>query len=173
MTVLCHDKKRKQGDSMRLLIKEKIFTWADEFTVTDEAGNDRYTVKGELFSWGKKLHVFDMLGREVAYIEQKLFSFLPRYRVYVGEEQIGEVVREFTFFRPKYRVEGLGWSVEGEYWQHEYTVYRNGFPVVEISKEWFTWGDCYTLDIRDGADEIHALALVLAIDCAVESDRNN
>lgn len=155
---------------MRLLIQEKAFTWADRFNVTDEAGNDRYSVEGQLFSWGKKLHVFDMTGREVAYIEQKVMSFMPRYRVYVGETLIGEVVREFSFFRPKYSVLGAGWDVEGEYWEHNYTVTKNGRPIVSIDKEWFTWGDCYTLDIADPADEIYALALVLAIDCAMEAD---
>lgn len=155
---------------MRLLIQEKIFTWADKFHVTDEYGAARYVVEGELFSWGKKLHVSDMNGREVAYIEQKLLSFTPRYRVFVGETLVGEVVREFSFFRPRYTVEGPGWDVEGEFWEHDYTVTRNGQPVVSISKEWFTWGDCYTLDIADPADEIHGLALVLAIDCAMEAN---
>lgn len=155
---------------MRLLIQEKVFSWADQFTVTDDAGNPRYKVEGQLFSWGKKLHVYDMAGREAAYIEQKVMSFMPRYRVYVGENLIGEVVREFSFFRPKYSVLGAGWDVEGEFWEHSYTVTQNGRLVVSIDKEWFTWGDCYVLDIENPADEIHALALVLAIDCAMEAD---
>jgi uncharacterized protein YxjI len=62
--------------------------------------------------------------------------------------------------------------VEGEFWEHDYTVYRHGEPIVSIRKEWLTWGDCYTLDIRDPADEIQALALVLAIDCAIEQDNH-
>ncbi len=155
---------------MRLLISERVFSWTDRFTVQDEGGNDRFYVEGELFSWGKKLHVCDLSGREVAYIEQKLFSFLPRYQVYAGGTLIGEVVREFSFFRPRYTVEGAGWDVEGEFWAHDYTVSRHGEPIVHIQKEWFTWGDCYVLDIGDPADELQALALVLAIDCAMEED---
>ena len=157
---------------MKLLIQEKIFTWNDRFTVKDEAGNDRYLVEGELFSWGKKLHVAAPDGREVAYIEQKLFTFKPRYQVFAAGELIGEVVREFSFFRPRYTVEGAGWDVEGEFWSHDYTVYRDGAPIVSIEKEWFTWGDCYVLNIHDPADEIPALALVLAIDCAMEQDNH-
>ena len=158
---------------MKLLIEEQIFTWRDKFTVMDECGNDRYYVKGELFSWGKKLHVTDLSGREVAYVEQQLFTFLPRYAVYAGGVLIGEVVKEFSFFRPRYTVEGADWDVEGDFWDHDYTVFRGGVPVVSIQKEWFTWGDCYTLDIRDPKDEIQALALVLAIDCAVEQANNS
>ena len=157
---------------MKLLIQEKVFSWSDRFTVRDESGHDRYFVEGELFSWGKKLHVCAPDGREVAYVEQKIFTFLPRYQVFVNGELIGEVVREFTFFRPRYTVEGAGWDVEGEFWEHDYTVYHHGEPIVSIRKEWLTWGDCYTLDIRDPADEIRALALVLAIDCAIEQDNH-
>lgn len=158
---------------MKLLIEEQIFTWRDRFTVMDEAGVERYYVEGELFSWGRKLHVTDLKGREVAYVEQQLFTFLPRYAVYAGGVLIGEVVKEFSFFRPRYTVEGADWDVEGDFWDHDYTVFRGGVPVVSIQKEWFTWGDCYTLDIRDPRDEIQALALVLAIDCAVEQASNS
>ena len=158
---------------MKLLIEEQVFTWRDRFNVMDEAGVERYYVEGELFSWGRKLHVTDLKGREVAYVEQQLFTFLPRYAVYAGGVLIGEVVKEFSFFRPRYTVEGADWDVEGDFWDHDYTVFRGGVPVVSIQKEWFTWGDCYTLDIRDPRDEIQALALVLAIDCAVEQANNS
>ena len=157
---------------MKLLIQEKIFTWNDRFTVKDEAGIDRYLVEGELFSWGKKLHVATPNGQEVAYVEQKLFTFRPRYQVFAEGALIGEVVREFSFFRPRYTVEGADWEVEGDFWAHDYTVYRGNLPIVSIQKEWFTWGDCYVLDIHDPNDEIQALALVLAIDCAIEQDSN-
>lgn len=157
---------------MKLLIREKVFTWGDRFTVQDEQGNDRYFVEGELFSWGKKLHVTTPDGREVAYVEQQVFSFKPRYQVYADGVLIGEVVREFSFFRPRYTVEGAGWDVEGEFWTHDYTVSRDGDLIVSITKEWFTFGDCYVLDIHDPEDEIQALALVLAIDCAMEQDNN-
>ena len=158
---------------MKLLIQQQIFSFRDRFTVMDEGGCDRYYVQGELFSWGKKLHVTDLGGREVAYVEQQLFTFRPRYAVYVGGALIGEVVKEFTFFRPRYTVEGADWDVEGDFWAHDYTVSRRGIPVVSIQKEWFTWGDCYALDIRDSADEIQALALVLAMDCAIEQQNNS
>ncbi len=155
---------------MRLLIREKIFSWSDQFTVMDENGGVRYTVEGQLFSWGKKLRVYDLAGQEVAYIEQKVMSFMPRYRVYVGEVLICEVIREFSFFRPKYSVLGAGWHVDGEFWEHDYTVTKDNRTIVSINKEWFAWGDCYTLDFADPANELYGLALVLAIDCAMEAN---
>ena len=154
---------------MKLYIKQKVFSWGDKFTVKDSNGEDRYFVEGEIFSWGKKLHVYDMRGNEVAFIQQKLFSFLPRYFVYVGDEQVAEIVKEFTFFFPKYSIEGLGWDINGQFMAHEYEITQDGRPIVTIRKEWMTWGDTYELDIADPADEIIALAVVLTIDAVTES----
>lgn len=37
---------------MRLLIKQRVFSWTDTFDIYDEAGNPKYFVKGEFFSLG-------------------------------------------------------------------------------------------------------------------------
>ena len=155
---------------MKLYIKQKVFTWGDKFTVKDINGNDRYYVEGEVFSWGKKLHVYDMNGNEAAFIQQKVFSFLPRYFVYVGDEQVAEIVKEFSFLFPRYSIEGLGWDIEGRFMAHDYEITQNGRPIVTISKEWMTWGDSYELDIADPKDEIVALAVVLTIDAVMASN---
>ena len=154
---------------MKLYIKEKVFTWGDQFTVKDERGNDKYVVEGEVFSWGKKLHVYDMTGREVAAIRQEVWSFLPRYYVFCGDRQVAEIKKEFTFFFPKYRIDGLGWEIDGSFMAHEYEITQSGRTIVSISKEWMTWGDSYELNITNPSDEIVALAVVLTIDCVMEA----
>jgi len=154
---------------MKLYIKQKVFSWGDKFTVWDAEGNAKYAVEGEIFTWGKKLHVYDAAGREAAFIQQEVFSFLPRYYVFCGDRQIAEIKKEFTLFFPRYTVEGLDWEVEGSFMAHEYEITRNGQSVVSISKEWMTWGDSYELDIKNAADEIAALAVVLTIDCVTAS----
>lgn len=160
---------------MKLYIKQKVFSWGDKFTVKDEYGYDKYIVEGEIFTWGRKLHVYDMVGNEVAFIKQEVWSFLPRYYVFCGNQQVAEIVKEFTFFFPKYTVEGLGWNIEGSFMAHDYVINRGSQTIVSISKEWMTWGDSYELDIRNPEDEIVALAVVLTIDCvmAAASSNNN
>ena len=152
---------------MRLLIREHAFSWTDRFHVTDEEGNDRYFVEGEFFSFGRKLHITTPEGREVARVEQEVFRFRPRYTVLVNGQPRAQIVREFTFFRPVYTVEGPGWQVEGNFWEHEYRVTDGGQPVISISKEWFTWGDSYELDILNPDYELISLGIVLAIDTAM------
>ena len=158
---------------MKLYIKEKVFSWGDKFTVWDAYGNEKYYVEGEVFSFGRKLHVYDLQDREVAFIRQEVWTWLPKYHVFVGGNQVATVRREFSWFTPRYTVDGLGWDVEGNFWQHDYDVTQNGRSVVSINKEWMTWGDSYELDIAPGADELVALAVVLTIDCVVEQQNNN
>jgi uncharacterized protein YxjI len=158
---------------MKLYIKQKVFSWGDKFTVKDQVGTDRYFVEGEVFSFGKKLHVYDAHHFERAYIKQELLTWMPRYSVYTNGAQIAQVKREFTFFRPKYTIDGPGWDVEGDFFAHEYQITQSGRLIATISKEWMTWGDSYELDIADGVNEITALAVVLAIDAVIESQNNN
>lgn len=156
---------------MRLLIKQKVFSWRDRFYIKDDGGSDRYYAEGEVFSWAKKLHVFDLSGREVAYIEQELWTWLPKYRIYRNGIPAALIRKELSFLRPKYTLEGPGWSVDGSFWEHNYTIRAQGKDIAAVQKEWFTWGDFYVLDIIDGWDEVLALAVVLTIDCvAAEQD---
>ncbi len=157
---------------MKLYIKQRVFSWGDKFTVKDEAGRDRYCVEGEIFTFGKKLHVYDMAGREVAFIKQELFTWMPKYHVFCGNRQVAEIKKEFTFFFPRYSIEGLGWEIEGSFMAHDYEITRQGRSIVSISKEWMTWGDSYELDIADTQDEIVALAVVLTIDCVMAAAAN-
>ena len=158
---------------MRLYMKEKVFSWNDRFTVKDENGWDKYYVEGELFSWGKKLHLLNIHGEELAFIQQKLWTLMPKFTVSVAGRQIAEIRKEFTLFFQRYVIDGLGWEIEGSVWAHDYEIRKNGRPIVIITKEWFTWGDSYVLDILDPADELIALAVVLTIDCVAEASQNN
>ena len=155
---------------MKLYMKEKVFSWGDKFTVKDQYGEDKYSVEGEIFSWGKKLHVYDRMGRELAFIKQELWSFLPRYDVFCNGEMVAQIKKEFSFLFPRYSIQGLGWEIEGDFLAHDYQITRNGRSIVNIRKEWMTWGDSYELDIADPTDEILALAVVITIDCVTESN---
>jgi uncharacterized protein YxjI len=157
---------------MKLYIKQKVFSFNDKFTVKDETGADRYFVEGEIFTLGKKLHVYDANHIERIFIQQKVWTFLPRFFVFVNELQVAEIVKEFTFLKPRYAVLGLDWEVNGNFWAHDYEILSQGRIVVSIKKEWLTWGDTYVLDIADPRDELNALAVVLAIDAVMSQQRS-
>jgi len=155
---------------MKLYIKQKVFSWRDRFSVCDGRSEPCYTVEGEIFTWGRKLHIRDMAERELAFIQQKLMSWLPRYQIFIDGTMAAEVVRELSFFRPRYAIPGPGWSVTGDFWEHDYDVVHGTVPVFTVRKEWLTWGDCYTLDIFDPKNELLSLSVALAIDAVTSRE---
>ena len=152
---------------MKLYLKQKVFSWRDRFFVKDENGGDRYAVEGEILSWGKKLHVYDMNGAEVAFIRQKVMSWLPRFFVEINGRVVCTIVKELTFLKQRYRVEGLPWHMDGDFWAHEYSLVENNRQIMRLSKKWFSWGDSYELDIADPRNELLCLCVGLAVDCAL------
>jgi len=158
---------------LKLYIKQKVFSWADKFTIKDSEGFDKYNVEGEIFSWGHKLHMFDSTNTEIAFVKQKVLTWLPKFEVYINDVLAVEVVKEFTFFKPKYTLRGTNWTVDGDFWSHNYTINDGSNEIASITKAWFTWGDSYELDIADGTDETLLLATVLAIDCVLEAQNSS
>ena len=59
---------------MRYLMKQKLWSFADRFTINDAAGNAVFLVDGKTFSLGHKLSFHDMQGNELAYIAQKILN---------------------------------------------------------------------------------------------------
>ncbi|MBP3370509.1 MAG: LURP-one-related family protein [Clostridia bacterium] len=154
---------------MKLYIKQKVFSWRDKFSITDEFGRDQYYAESEGFSFGKRLHLTDINGNELAYIYEKFMSFAPRYYISQYGQTVAEVVKEFSFFKPKYRIDGLGWRVEGDVFDHNYVlVDANGFTVATVSKAWLSWGDAYEIDMAEVADPVITLAAVLVVDAVLE-----
>ena len=157
---------------MNFYLKQHVFTFGDQFTIYDRNENPRFLVEGEVFSFGKKLHITDLAGNELIYIEQKLFSFLPTYYIYRNGREIAEVIKEFTFFKQEYTINGLNWHVTGDVFDHEYSLDDGNRTVATVSKEWFTWGDTYEIRVDDSVEPILALAVVLVIDACLESKNN-
>lgn len=155
---------------MKLYMKQKVFALKDRFYVKDESGKDVYYVEGEVFSLGKKLHIYDMAGRELALMQQKLLTLLPKYVVTVEDEVVAEITKEFTLFKPSYKVKGPGWTVDGDIWDHDYKIRRGTDAIVHVSKQWLSWGDSYVIHIKREVNPVMVLAVVLAIDCVLDAE---
>ena len=149
---------------MRLWFKQRFFSWVDSYDIYDEDGNTVYTVEGQL-AWGHCLHILDANGRHIGTVKERVFTLLPKFEMYIGEEYVGSIQKEFSFFIPRYDIDCNGWQVEGNFMEWDYTVRTGcGCVVAEISKELFQWTDTYTIDVTDPEDTLCALMLVLAID---------
>ena len=149
---------------MKLLFKQRFFSWFDSYDIYNEAGQTVYTVEGQL-AWGHCLKIYDAQGRELGTVKERILTFLPKFEMYLGDRYIGCISKEFTFFFPKFNIDCNGWQVDGDFMEWEYSVRTAcGAQVAVISKQLFHWTDTYTIDIADPADALCALMLVLAID---------
>lgn len=149
---------------MKLLFRQRFFSWFDSYDIFDEAGNTVYTVEGKL-AWGHCLHILDASGTHIATLrEEPLTLFFPTFHMFLGEEEIGTVTKEFTLFRPSFTVDYNGWTVEGDFFEWDYEITADERVVASVSKELFRLTDTYEIDVRDAADALGALMVVLAID---------
>lgn len=157
---------------MKLLFKQRMFSWFDSYDIYDEAGQTVYTVKGEL-AWGHQLRIYDRNGYEVGLVKQRVLTWLSKFEIYINGELIGSVNKEFSFFTPKFNLDFNDWTVSGDLMGWDYSIYNaQAQNVASISKELFNWTDTYILNIHNPQDAIYVLMLVLAID-AEKCSKNN
>ena len=105
---------------MKLLLRQRFFSWFDSYDIYDEAGNTVYVVKGE-FSMGHRLQIYAPVGTPLGRIQERVLTFLPKFELYAGEQYIGELRKEFSLFRPRFRLDCFGWQIEGNFIEWDYT----------------------------------------------------
>ena len=150
---------------MKLLFKQRFFSWLDSYDIYDEEGRTVYTVKGKL-GWGHVLHILDAGGAHVATLKEVVLTFLkPKFELYVGENRVGVITKEVTFFKPRFTIDFNGWSVSGSFWEWDYSILDgDGSTVAVVSKDVWNWTDTYAIEVADPADALYALMVTLAID---------
>lgn len=156
---------------MKLLFKQRIFSWFDSYDIYDEQGNTVFTVEGKL-GWGHVLHIIDRYGEHIGTVKQVVLTLLPRFEIYMRERLAGSISKELTLFKPAYNIDFNGWHVEGSFLEWDYSVIdAAGREVAQISKELLHLTDTYVIDVNDPQDALCVLMLVLAID-AEKCSRN-
>ena len=157
---------------MKLLFKQRFFSWFDSYDIYDEASNTMFVVKGEL-AWGHLLRIYDANGREIGCIKEKILTWLPKFEMYIGDRYAGCISKELTFFTPKYNIDYNGWHVEGDWLEWDYSIINSaGQNVASVSKELWNWTDTYVIDVSNPQDAVYALMLVLTIDAEKCSRRD-
>ena len=159
---------------MNLYIKQKLFSFGDKYDIYDAEQNPVYKAFGEVFTIGNKLHLCTTNDEELVFIKQRVMTFMPAFELYVRGALFATLKKEFTFFYKKINVESAFGSfvIDGNFWDHEYTITCNGKLFGTVSKEWLTWGDVYALNINTDKHSEFFVALVLAIDCILEGEKN-
>lgn len=149
---------------MKLLFKQRMFSWLDSYDIYDENGNTMFVVKGKL-AWGHCLKIFDAQGREIGMVKERVLTFLPKFEIYLGNACVGTISKEFTLFTSAYNIDYNGWYIAGDFFEWNYQIQnRAGACVAVVKKELFNWTDTYSITVANPQDALCALMVVLAID---------
>jgi uncharacterized protein YxjI len=162
---------------VRYMMRQRILSWGDDFSIKDADGQEVYYIDGKVFSFGNKLSIKDRSGAELARINQKLLSIGPQYEIVSGGETVAVVKKHlFAPFRARFTVDVPGpddLEATGDFLDHEYVFERSGRVVARVSKKWFSLADTYAVDIDEGQDDVLVLAAAVVIDLVSHPDDNN
>lgn len=149
---------------MKMIFKQRFFSWFDSYDIYSEDGNVIYTVKGQL-AWGHRFKIYNSSGDEVGEVRERVLTWLPKFEIYVGGCYTGCIKKQFTFFAPKFDIDYNGWSVDGDFFEWDYSIMADdGRRVATISKQLLNFTDTYVIDVNYPCDCLNALVLALAID---------
>ena len=149
---------------MKMLFKQRLFSWFDSYDIYDEMGNTIFTVEGKL-SWGHCLHIHDAGGQHIGTVQEKVMTIAPKFELYACGDYLGTIKKEITLFTPKFVFDRSDWQVEGDWteWNYAITSPSQGLVAV-VGKNLFRWTDTYIIDVKDPDNALCALMVVLAID---------
>ena len=160
---------------MRYLLKQKLFSFGDDFTIKDDAGNAVFQVDGKAFKvLREKLAFEDMQGHELAFIRERLIALTPSYEILRDGECVAVVKKDLiNLFRCGFTVDVPGpddLEAQGSLLDHEYTFTRGSRTVATVSKKWFSFTDTYGVELEAGEDPVLILASTVIIDMICHAD---
>ena len=152
---------------MKIYYKTKIFgTETNYLLLTDVQGKKLYDMKWKGLL-GRYLQILDAEKNELAQIRREK-GLLPHYGVYINEEKIFDIRKEFHPLLPKHVIEGQGWQMQDKLMLHEYDVLANGARALSVTDCHLPWGDTYEIDIADGINELYAVCVAVALDVCID-----
>lgn len=154
----------------KFYIKQKFWSLAGKFQVKDQHDQPHYEVAGSLLKWLKEFTITDMAGQEVARIKRQWTWFLPRFTITLASGDQFALQKEFSWFRPRYRIEGLDMVVQGDFWDMDFTLKKDGRKIADINQEWFRLTSTYQVTVHEEAYSDLVIALVIAIDYVKETE---
>jgi uncharacterized protein YxjI len=161
---------------MRYLMRQKLVSLGDDYTIKDDEGNERFLVDGKVFSIGNKLSFRDLDGNELAFIRQRHLTWGPTYDIEVGGRTVAVVKKKlFTPLHCRFSVDVPGpddLEARGSILDHEYQIthVQDDRVAAVISRRWFAIADSYGIDVASGENPVLLLATAVVIDLCCQPD---
>ena len=150
---------------MKMLFRQRFFSWLDSYDVHAEDGTVLFTAKGVL-DWGHTLKIFTPDGREAGMIRERPLTFLnPVFDLTVNGREAGCIIHVFYVFRPSFTLDFRNWKISGDWLSWNYRIMCGNTSVATITNR-FRWNlhDTYEIDVKVPDDALAALMVAIAID---------
>lgn len=148
------------------------FSFRDRFRITNENQEDVFFAEGEFLSFGKKIRLYTMDGEELLFIKEQIFKFLSQYDFYIGDQLVGEMKRELSFFKTRYTMLQPDWTIQGDLWSHNYEIKSGNQMIAVIRKKVFSFMDAYEIEVYEEDFVEIVLGIVIAIDADLAKDQD-
>lgn len=149
-------------------MKEKLFSFGDNFWIENDAGRRAYKVNGKVLRIRDTLDIEDPQGRILVKIQSKLITIKDQIKLdrvgapgAVVKKDMINIVRDHMVMKMD---QGPDIDIRGNLFDHEYTFTRGRDKVAEVSNKWFRLRDTDGVQIQPGEDEVFFLAATVAVD---------
>lgn len=153
----------------RFTMRQRIFTFGDDFFITNENNQRVIRVDGKIFRMRDTLNFEDMQGHILYVIKARMADIRETMDILHANGRKAAVVHNawFSPFRDKWKIDipgGQDMSAVGGILQHEYSIKRGGQVIAEVSKKWLRVADNYQVQLDEPYDAPLILAITVVID---------
>lgn len=159
---------------MKFYIKQKVFSFKDQFKIMDETQTVQYEIKGKFMSIKNKLELTKANGDPVMRSERKVLTFMPKYFIFNNKDQEIAVIKRIFGFKPRFdlNIMNKDYFVDGSLFGHSFGIYdEKKNQVASISKKIISWGDTYEINIQSEENVELFLFVVIIIDQVVHENK--
>ncbi len=148
--------------TMNYLIKQKSFSFLQNFSILDENKNIIFTVKHDFFSFAKSLKILNKENEELIYLEKN--KFFNKYEIFVKGVSRGLLKKKFIFSKNFILLLNQEkYLIKGNLTNYDFVFYKDNFNIAQINKKNLPWGKVYSIEIDKNEEQASLLASIIVI----------
>lgn len=152
----------------RYQMREKLLTIGNDFVIRTADGQPAFKVDGKALRVRNTIQFRDQQGRPLYRVQERMLRLKQTMVIERDGKTVATIQKALvTPLRDRFTVDVVGGQplqVQGNIFDHEYRITRNGAPVATVSRRWFRVRDTYGVEVMGGEDHALILAIVAAID---------
>jgi uncharacterized protein YxjI len=162
---------------MRYLVRERIFSFTEDFWITDENGAEVFFVDGKALRLRETFELKDRAGNVLTTIRKRLLAMRDTMDIESGGG-VAATVRK-AFFSPlqhRYLVDladGTQLEAVGNFADKEWEIASPGGVIGRISRQWFRIRDTYGVEIAPGENDALVISIAVCIDRIHEDEEKS